>query len=220
MEIALQPPAPIDIQFETQITENFCYKVCQYTNKRLFAGTLPPAQIFLKSLRSSVCTFEGHVIDHVSGQRIDRINVNSRVLKRTPVAKLIISLIDAMISQKQFHYGAPGRGSYRNKERAALSKEIGLIPSDTAAMGGKDTGENVLFYYDVGSAVDDLIRELLSFEFVITWEERPKLEEEKKSGGKRYKYACPHDDCIQNFYAGQKADFNCGIHDLKALLEE
>ncbi|MEP3245485.1 MAG: hypothetical protein ABJN40_01680 [Sneathiella sp.] len=173
MQQIIQRDSPIDIQYETQTTENFCYKVCHYSNKVLFGGLLPPVQIFLKPLRSSCCTFEAEVIDHISGKRIDRITVNSRFLKGIPIAKLVMSLMDAVVSQQQHHFGKPGRGSYRNKERAAFSREIGLIPSSTGEKGGKETGEKVSFYCETGSRVDHLIQELLSLDFANTWQDRP-----------------------------------------------
>ena len=46
----------------------------------------------------------------------------------------------------QYRFGKPGSRGYHNKEWAAKMKAIGLMPSNTGAVGGKETGQQMTHY--------------------------------------------------------------------------
>jgi SprT-like family len=56
------------------------------------------------------------------------------------------TLVHEMVHCWQQQYGKPGAGRYHNREWAARMKAIGLQPSSTAAVGGKETGQSISHY--------------------------------------------------------------------------
>ena len=49
-------------------------------------------------------------------------------------------LVHEMTHLEQEEYGKPGKKGHHNREWVGLMERVGLIPSDTGAPGGKQTG--------------------------------------------------------------------------------
>jgi hypothetical protein len=56
------------------------------------------------------------------------------------------TLVHEMVHCWQHVFGKPSKRRYHNKEWAAKMKSIGLQPSSTGAVGGKETGQRVTHY--------------------------------------------------------------------------
>ncbi len=52
----------------------------------------------------------------------------------------------------QYAHGKPSKHAYHNREWAAKMKAIGLQPSNTGAVGGKETGQQMTHYIIPGGA--------------------------------------------------------------------
>jgi SprT-like family len=74
--------------------------------------------------------------------------------------KQILSTLAHEMAHRQQHFGKPSRGGYHNKEWAAKMKEIGLHPSSTGTIGGKETGQSMGHYIVTGGAYDRAYAEL------------------------------------------------------------
>ena len=58
-----------------------------------------------------------------------------------------------MVHVWQHAHGKPGARGYHNKEWAAKMKAIGLQPSSTGMVGGKETGQRMMDYIIPGGRV-------------------------------------------------------------------
>jgi SprT-like family len=56
------------------------------------------------------------------------------------------TLVHEMVHVWQHAFGAPSKRGYHNKEWAAKMKQVGLQPSSTGMVGGKETGQKMLDY--------------------------------------------------------------------------
>lgn len=211
----------VNIQYDTDRSMDIYYQLHKFGNEHVFEGRLPTPQILPKTLSKNHCLFVGQFIDHISGLPYDRIHINQRGALHDSFAFRIVSFLDAMVSQEQYHYGVPScRTSYRNKERADLSKRIGLIPSSTGGEGGKETGEGIKFYMQDGGAIDKLIQYLLSLGYEATWQERTPEPKKKDSGGKRINYICPISECKKNYQSGIDVFWECPEHKILSVVRE
>lgn len=60
--------------------------------------------------------------------------------------QIVSTLVHEMCHEWQLEFGKPGARGYHNKEWAAKMKAVGLQPSTTGAVGGKETGQRVTHY--------------------------------------------------------------------------
>src|SRR3954464_9396682 len=61
---------------------------------------------------------------------------------RKPI-EVLSTLAHEMVHLWQHHTGKPPRKGYHDKEWATKMREIGLIPTDTGEVGGKETGQKM-----------------------------------------------------------------------------
>jgi hypothetical protein len=54
--------------------------------------------------------------------------------------------VHEMVHVWQHAFGKPSAGGYHNKQWAAKMKAVGLQPSSTGYVGGKETGQRVTHY--------------------------------------------------------------------------
>jgi hypothetical protein len=60
--------------------------------------------------------------------------------------QIVSTLVHEMAHAWQHTYGTPGARGYHNKEWAAKMKAVGLQPSNTGAVGGRETGQRMTHY--------------------------------------------------------------------------
>lgn len=208
-----------DIRSQLQTTEDFYYSAYDLLNHRLHQGRLPGVRFAFSPLKKLLSQFKANKVIDLNGDAHDQITMCSHHLMSAEFIKIIAALDDAMISQDQHYNGTAGMRCYRNKERASMSKEIGLYPSSTGEKGGKETGYNVDYYIISGSPFEQALQELQSLGFKSTWEEiRPELVNKASTSGKRYKYICPHPECSRNYLSGIDAYFICPDHSMNCVL--
>ena len=209
-----------DIREQYRRTQDFFNTASDLFNHRLFDNTLPQAQIVFEKLSKSKSKFvESAIADIRNGMPdADKIIINSTILASEEFILLMGALVDALTSQHQHYYGTAGRDGYRNKERAVMSKEIGLYPSKTGEVGGKEIGDGVDFYIITGSPFEQTLQELKAWGYEQTWQEiRPSPKDSVSQGGKRIKYICPHPDCKMNYLSGKNVIWECPDHKLLAI---
>jgi hypothetical protein len=99
---------------------------------------------------------------------------------------------------------------YHNKEWAQLMCTIGLMPSDTGAPGGKQTGQRVSHYIIEGGPFDQAADVLLATGFCLNWESLvvPRETERVAKAQSKTKYTCP--SCGQNAWAKPYVSLRCG----------
>jgi hypothetical protein len=68
--------------------------------------------------------------------------------------EIVSTLVHEMVHAWQYAFGKPSRRGYHNKQWAVRMKEVGLYPSSTGAVGGRETGQRVSHYILDGGAFD------------------------------------------------------------------
>ena len=158
-------------------------------------------------------------------RRTDEIALNPKHFS-VGTLEILSTLAHEMKHLEQQHFGNPGRGRYHNKEWAKMMKDIGLIPSDTGKVGGKETGDTVSHYIEPGGRFERVVGRLLATGFEITWiddtgKKSPPPDGNGTEGGsgsrsgRRTKYICRHPDCTLKAWAKADASLLCGMHGLK-----
>lgn len=73
------------------------------------------------------------------------ISLTPTTLSRTPI-EVFSTLVHEMAHLWQWDFGKPSRSGYHNREWANKMIEIGLMPSNTGKVGGKQTGQSMTHY--------------------------------------------------------------------------
>lgn len=179
-------------------------KAYDHFNKHIFKGTLPQCLITLSNeMRQARGYYRNHAVKDKEGQIIDEIALNPFTFTGRTDEEIFSTLVHEMVHLWQHHFGELKTKTHHDKEWAAKMEEVGLMPSNTGAPGGKRTGRKVSHYI-----IDDGIFDLASQKFlgVIEWRGAP-IEHIKK-GSKRTKYTCPC--CATNAYGKPDIHLVCG----------
>ena len=102
------------------------------------------------------------------------------------------------------------RQGYHNREWATHMVAIGLMPSDTGAPGGKQTGQQMSHYIIKGGPFDRSAETLLAQGFRLNWQSADFTGQTGKTAKERSKtkFTCP--SCGQNAWAKPDAALICG----------
>jgi len=87
-------------------------------------------------------------------------------------------------------------------------KEIGLQPSKTGMVGGKQTGQSVDHYIVPRGAYAKAYAKLKANGLKLRWQSAPQSEEEKTKNASKTKFTCHK--CKQNAWAKPDASLICG----------
>lgn len=183
-----------------------------FFNKRLFHSKLPRCLITMQRKNKAYGYFAGGRFGSVDGKEVtDEIALNPSHFKARTTEQSLSTLVHEMVHLWQHHYGKPSRSGYHNKEWAEKMTDVGLIPSDTGAPGGKETGQRVSHYLAPGGAFARACTALVEDGFVVPyvelWGEGEQATRRKKAASKT-KYTCPQ--CDLNAWAKPDALLLCG----------
>jgi predicted SprT family Zn-dependent metalloprotease len=156
--------------------------------------------------------YEGETAHGVSS--VDEIALNPDFLRKRTDRQSLSTLVHEMAHLWQQHHGKPPRRAYHNMEWANKMEDLGLIPSDTGAAGGKKTGQRVSHYIKQGGPYDRAYARLEATGFKLTWGSQPQAAKETKSG-KRTKYVCG--GCEAKAWAKEGLNIVCGDCDLEMI---
>lgn len=121
-----------------------------YFNETLFYNQLSPCMLRLghhhRSRLASAASCQWG-FTHNGDKDIHEISLHKAFFSYEPKFALSI-LVHEMVHVWQFEYGTPSNWGYHNKEWAFKMKEIGLVPSNTGRVGGKQIGEKMSHYLE------------------------------------------------------------------------
>ncbi|MBK8177245.1 MAG: SprT-like domain-containing protein [Rhodospirillales bacterium] len=194
----------------TRSTYDGLREAYDFFNRRLFGGRLPQCLITMQRHRTAYGYFAGGRFGTVDGnETTDEIALNPSHFRSRTTEESLSTLVHEMTHLEQHHFGAPSRQGYHNKEWAGLMRAVGLIPSATAAEGGKETGQKVSHYIARGGPFDLACRELLqqgySVRYVELWRDP---EAAKRKAASKTKYTCPA--CGLNAWGKPEISLTCG----------
>jgi predicted SprT family Zn-dependent metalloprotease len=191
-----------------------------FFNDRLFQGRLPRCLITMQRHKSAYGYFAGGRFGTKDGAEVtDEIALNPTHFRNRTTAESLSTLVHEMTHLEQHHEGKPSRSGYHNKQWAGLMHRVGLIPSDTAAPGGKETGQKVSHYIAGGGpferACADLEAKGFAVRYVELWTDPAAA---KKKAASKTKYTCP--DCGTNAWAKPETNLLCGDCDQTMKADE
>jgi predicted SprT family Zn-dependent metalloprotease len=191
----------------------------EWFNRELFDGMLPPCLITMQRHKGSYGYFSGERFQNTVNREevTDEIALNpAHFATRTP-EQVLSTLAHEMVHLWQHHFGSPPRKSYHDKEWARKMREIGLIPTATGEIGGKETGQKMAHLITEGGQFQRVCQSLLASHPAILYSDRA-LEEDKirkKKLASKTKYTCL--TCGLNAWAKPGAPLVCG--DCEALMQ-
>ena len=200
--------------FDTYDTLDAAY---DHFNKTLFGGELPRCLVVLQrhsKVYGYFCgsRFKGR--DDAEGN-VDEIALNPTHFRERPDRQTFSTLVHEMVHLWQHHFGDAPNRAYHNKEWADKMEEVGLMPSDTGAPGGKRTGQKCSHYIVDGGVYDDAWQAFQSDSDVyrpllidIWGEEGAAAKTAAKKRASKTKYTCP--DCEANAWAKPGSKLICG----------
>lgn len=184
-----------------------------YFNKKLFGGRLPDCLITLRSHMRNAWGYYHHDNFKVGEEKIAEISLNSASFDLRDVKSVLSTLVHEMVHLEQFHFGKPGKNGYHNKEWGDMMRKVGLHPSATGAVGGKEVGRAMTHYIISSGPFEKAYSALMASAPVVLYHERAKMSAEvkkrrEKSNASKTKYTCS--GCDQNAWAKPGASLVCG----------
>jgi hypothetical protein len=178
-----------------------------HLNRALFDGSLP--DVFI--------TYQRHA--HSKGYfSADRFSGRSGELAKHELAlnpDAFIGRSDeeicSTLSHEQCHvwqeaHGTPSKRGYHNKEWAAKMKSIGLQPSSTGAVGGKETGHSVSHYIIPDGPFTKAFAKLAASGWKLNLQSAHRPGAQKGPSSKT-KFTCP--DCGANAWGKPDLEIAC-----------
>lgn len=148
-------------------------------NKVLFGDGLPPCLLTLQREKRTYGYFcrNRFVKTGNPQEAIDEIALNPAYFGRNipgslPYQQTMQTIVHEMCHLWQFHFGTPGRTRYHNREWGDKMKEVGLMPSNTGAPGGKQTGDQMTDYAIENGRFLTAYKLLLQTDFSLSWRDR------------------------------------------------
>jgi predicted SprT family Zn-dependent metalloprotease len=105
------------------------------------------------------------------------------------------TLVHEMMHHWQHANGTAPKRAYHNKEWAAQMKSIGLLPSNTGAVGGKETGSQMSHYILEGGAFQQSFKKLAASGWKLNLQSAP-VSGPKGGRNSKTKFTCS--ECGQN----------------------
>lgn len=141
-------------------------------NRTLYDNTLPSCLITLTQKKRSRGYFAADRYVHANGQVVHELAMNARYFAPQPIEQTLSTLVHEMSHLWQHEFGTPGRRGYHNREWAEHLKSIGLHPSHTGEIGGREVGEQMTHYLLPEGRYLVACRALLSEDFQLHWFDR------------------------------------------------
>ncbi len=115
------------------------------------------------------------------------------------------TLVHEMVHGWQHAYGTFSRRGYHNKEWAAKMKEVGLYPSSTGMVGGRETGQRMSDYIIPDGPFARAYAKLKATGFELHWQSTVRSKETKPAS--KVKFTCT--SCGQNAWGKPDLEITC-----------
>jgi len=187
-----------------------------FFNARLFGGRLPRCLITMQRKKKACGYFSGGRFGTVDGSEItDEIALNPTHFRDRTTEQSLSTLVHEMAHLQQHHFGTASRNGYHNKEWGDMMRAVGLIPSSSGAVGGKQTGQRMSLYIDAGGPFDIACAALIADGFVVKYVDLfGDRDSAKKKAESKTKYTCPN----RGLNAWSKPDIHLACQDCEQLM--
>jgi hypothetical protein len=187
-------------------------------NETLFENRLPPVVFTLTRKRANnLGYFWADQFKHrEDGDTTHEISMNPHNLDRD-IKAVLATLVHEMTHLEQQEYGKPSKNGHHNREWVKLMLRVGLIPSDTGEVGGKQTGRQMTHYAEEGGVFEQAFDALMPFDIPYFTQPRTAGGAKKKDLSK-VKRECPC--CNAKAWAKQGMNVICGDCNEQMIEEE
>jgi hypothetical protein len=191
----------------TEVEYSGLQEAYDHFNAALFGGKLPDIFITLQRRAHSKGYFSA---DRFSG-RTGKFGRHELSLNPDAFIDRTDEQICSTLAHEQVHawqqaFGAPSARTYHNREWAAKMKSVGLQPSSTGAVGGKETGQSVTHYIIPDGAFSRAYAKLAAIGWKLNLQSAPR---QGPKGGRDSKtpFTCPV--CGQNAWGKPDLAIDC-----------
>jgi hypothetical protein len=190
----------------------------QFLNEALFDNRLP---LCLQTLqRKSRCAgyySPGKFVSMDGLRQVDEIALNPAYFRTQPPIEIFKTLAHEMTHCWQHHFGKPKKSGYHDKEWAAKMRSIGLQPSSTGAVGGKETGYHMAEYVLPGGPFALSYARFEATGQLVGWGDAFTRGVDDPVRPKRLKFICPH--CGGNVHGTEKTATLCTFCTIRSYQE-
>lgn len=195
-------------------------------NKVLFGGKLPECMITLRTFGKARGYFSANRFANMATiTTAHEIAMDPKHFIDRSAVEVLSTLVHEMCHLWQQEHGKPSRSGYHNAEWGGQMRDVGLIPSNTGAEGGKATGQQMTHYIETGGRFEvEALKLVETGKFQSTWVDvegfllsggtakapAAKLKPVKKpkgKSGKRTKYTCSQ--CSSSVWGKEGLGLNC-----------
>lgn len=171
-----QPESEVDIKFlpPTQEIYEVLVRAYAFFNEHLFNNELPTNCVISIRAGGKTAAYysQNRFVNRESKAVSHEIAFNPEYFGITPIIETMQSLCHELCHMYQILFKNPSRRAYHNREWADLMISIGLMPSDTGAEGGKQTGQKMSDYPIPGGKFELLCRKLFKEGCYVRWYEQ------------------------------------------------
>jgi hypothetical protein len=141
-----------------------------------------------------------------SMEALDEICMNPDAFVDRSDEQILSTLVHEMTHRWQQFHGTPPSRSYHDREWAAKMQQVGLMPSNTGAVGGKRTGKQMSHYIIPGGPFAKAYADLAATGFKLNWQSSIVRGKDKPTNSKA-KFSCPR--CGQNAWGKPDLQIRC-----------
>jgi hypothetical protein len=177
-------------------------------NKELFGCELPDCLLTVRAKGRTRGFYHAKRFAALKATAMaDEIALNPGRFSTQSLKEIAGTFVHEMVHLWQHHFGEPGRHGYHNKQWAAKMREIGLMPSNTGAVDGKQTGFHVSHYIVDGGAFAQSYARLEASGWRIGWGDAAVTGAVERPKPTRAKHVCP--GCGEVVYGRALAKLLC-----------
>lgn len=184
----------------------------RFFNERLWGGKLPTCAITMQRKKGAYGYFHAEQIGlKADDASADEIALNPDTFRGRELRDVLGTLAHEMAHLWQHHNGKPSRNAYHNREWGTEMKRIGLHPTATGEIGGKETGQKVTHVIVDGGAFDVACADFLKTHGpeALNWYSKGRISGSAAAKrASKTKYTCP--ECKQNAWAKPESRLICG----------
>jgi predicted SprT family Zn-dependent metalloprotease len=181
-----------------------------FFNVELFGGRLPHVLVTLQRQANTRGYFgPDKFMARTEEATVSELAMNPDHFTGRTDEQILSTLVHEMTHVCQHAYGKPSRRGYHNKEWATMMKAVGLYPSSTEAVGGKETGQSMSHYIIPGGQFALTYAKLMATGFKLRWQSSVRSNTKVSTG--KEKFTC--NSCGQNAWGKPDLRIRCDVCD-------
>jgi predicted SprT family Zn-dependent metalloprotease len=215
-ELGLEPPQSYDQHASiTEVETKTLQRAFDHFNRELFNSALPEVVLTPRARASSFGYFSPDRFAFRDGKtRHGEIALNPDAFPERTDKLIMSTLAHEMVHLLQHVNGTASNSNYHNKEWAQMMRSIGLQPTSTGAVGGRETGQRMTHMIVPGGPFELSFQRLEQTGWKLNLQSALFRGAEGRKKKDKATYTCPA--CGGNAWAKPNYDLDC--HDCGQLM--